>query len=55
MPADHIAHEEYLALEAAAEHKHEYIDGLIVAMSGCTAEHGRLAIAVAVALSNSPP
>lgn len=45
-PADHIAYDQYLALEAAAEQKHEYIDGLIVAMSGGTAEHGRLAAAM---------
>jgi len=38
---------EYLALEAESEQKHEYLDGLILAMSGGTLEHGRLAIAAA--------
>ena len=33
---------EYVASERAADTKHEYRDGLIVAMAGGTIEHGRL-------------
>lgn len=32
--------EEYLALERLAEERHEYLDGLIYAMAGESAEHG---------------
>jgi Uma2 family endonuclease len=37
-----LSYAEYLALEASAETKHEYIVGAIVAMAGATIEHGRL-------------
>lgn len=42
---------EYLALESGSEVKHEFIDGVIVAMSGGTVAHGRL-IARATRLLN---
>ena len=33
---------EYLALEAASEHRHEFVSGEILAMSGGSIEHARL-------------
>jgi Uma2 family endonuclease len=41
---------EYLALEAASETKHEWINGLVYAMSRGTPEHGRLSAAMIRAL-----
>jgi Uma2 family endonuclease len=38
-PVQHLTPEAYLALERAAETKSEYIDGVLVAMSGATREH----------------
>ncbi|NOY94511.1 MAG: Uma2 family endonuclease [Deltaproteobacteria bacterium] len=43
--AAQASYADYLALEAESDEKHEYIDGLILAMSGGTLEHGRLAMA----------
>jgi Uma2 family endonuclease len=37
-----MTYAEYLALEAAADVKHEFISGAVVAMAGGTIEHGRL-------------
>lgn len=37
-----LSPEEYLALERASEEKHEYANGEIFAMSGCTREHSLL-------------
>jgi len=34
---------EYLALEAASDRKHEYVDGIIVAMAGARPPHNQLA------------
>jgi Uma2 family endonuclease len=42
--------DEYLALEASSETKHEWINGLIYAMSRGTPEHGRLSAAMVRAL-----
>ncbi len=39
----HFTASEYLMLERAAEYKNEYIDGDIVAMSGVTRQHDRIA------------
>jgi hypothetical protein len=39
----HYASEEHLALEEKAEFKHEYRDGEIVAMTGGTTNHNKLA------------
>jgi len=36
---------EYLEIERATDLKHEWRDGVVVAMSGGTIEHGRLAVA----------
>jgi len=38
-----ITPDEYLAMERAAETKHEYFDGLIVAMSGARLKHLQIA------------
>lgn len=42
--------DEYLALESNSDIKHEWIDGLIYAMSRGTPEHGRLSAAIVRAL-----
>jgi Uma2 family endonuclease len=42
--------DEYLALEASSDVKHEWINGLIYAMSRGTPEHGRLSAAIVRAL-----
>ena len=41
---------EYLALEAASEEKHEFVDGFIVAMAGASPAHNALAVHIAAAL-----
>ncbi|RZO63244.1 MAG: Uma2 family endonuclease [Sandaracinaceae bacterium] len=41
-----VSYVEYLALEARAEVKHEYLDGVVRAMAGGTIEHGRLSARV---------
>jgi Uma2 family endonuclease len=43
-------YDEYLALESASEVKHEWINGLVYAMSRGTPEHGRLSAAMVRAL-----
>jgi Uma2 family endonuclease len=42
---------EYLALEAAADSKSEYIDGLIIPMAGGTTNHNRIALNISSALN----
>ncbi len=42
---------EYLSVDERSEVKHEYLDGLILAMAGGTPEHARLAAAVSAALA----
>ena len=42
--------DEYLSVEASGDVKHEWINGLIVAMSRGTPEHGRLTAAIVRAL-----
>jgi Uma2 family endonuclease len=37
-----VSVEEYLRLEDAAEEKHEYVDGDVVAMAGATLEHNQI-------------
>jgi len=49
-PTERVSYAEYLAFERSAETKHEFIDGLVVAMAGGTPEHSRLAMNVGVAL-----
>ncbi|MCL2776675.1 MAG: Uma2 family endonuclease [Polyangiaceae bacterium] len=41
---------EYLALEKASDHKHEFVDGAILAMAGARPAHNALASHVAAAL-----
>jgi Uma2 family endonuclease len=41
---------EYLALERSAEHKSEYVDGLIYAMTGASRAHNLIAVNLAVEL-----
>ncbi|MCY7356026.1 MAG: Uma2 family endonuclease [Rudanella sp.] len=45
--------EEYLVLEEASEIKHEYMDGRIIAMAGCTLEHGSVGGNVYAELRNT--
>lgn len=47
---DRYSSEEFLALERQAEYKSEYIDGYIVAMSGVSRQHDRIASAVLASL-----
>lgn len=44
--------EEYLAAERISEQKHEYLAGVIYAMSGTTVDHERIATNVSRALGN---
>ena len=48
-----MSYEEYLALEAASEIRHEFLNGDVWAMSGGTLEHGALAAAVIRHLGNA--
>jgi len=43
---------DYLAVEQSSEHRHELIDGVIVAMAGGSDEHNAIAGRVAVVLGN---
>lgn len=45
--------EDYLALEETASIKHEYVAGQIYAMTGVTARHNRIALAIARHLANA--
>ena len=45
-----VPFEEYLVMEAASDIKHEWINGLVYAMSRGTPEHGRLSAAMMRAL-----
>lgn len=45
-----LSYAEYLELEGRSEAKHEYVDGLVFAMSGGTLEHSRLAAEVSYQL-----
>jgi Uma2 family endonuclease len=46
----HATYADYLALEAKADGKHEYLAGMIYAMAGGTPEHARLQMNVGAAL-----
>jgi Uma2 family endonuclease len=48
-----LTYAEYLALEEKSEIKHEYVNGQLVAMSGGTIEHARLAMSFGRALGNA--
>src|SRR5881396_3326258 len=47
--------DEYLGLEAKTDIKHEWISGLVYAMSRGTPEHGRLSAAIMRALPQTEP
>jgi Uma2 family endonuclease len=51
-PVIRISPEEYLALERAAEQKHDYVDGDVVAMAGGMLAHAWIAARVITELSN---
>ena len=40
--ADYVTPEEYLAMEAGSDVRHEYLAGAVYAMSGTTMAHGRI-------------
>lgn len=48
-----MTYAEYLALEASSDEKHEFVDGVAVAMVGGSIEHGRLASRLAYLLSSA--
>jgi len=48
----HLTVKQYVEHEAHTPFKHEYIDGMVVAMGGGTIEHARLPIALAIQLGN---
>jgi Uma2 family endonuclease len=50
-PSLEMTYEEYVAFERNAELKHEFVNGLVYAMSGGTPEHARLAQAIGAALT----
>lgn len=48
----HMTPEEYLAFEEKSPIKHEYVDGVVYAMSGSTDEHNTIALNAAFALKS---
>jgi len=52
-PAAKLSYAEYLAFETSSEQKHEFIDGLVLAMAGGSYEHARLAGRVMTALARA--
>jgi Uma2 family endonuclease len=52
-PASTLTYAQYLALEESSEIKHEYVAGHVVAMSGGTLEHARLAMSLGRLLGNA--
>lgn len=50
LPGYRLSPEEYLALERKAEHKSEYIDGIIYAMAGGSERHNLIAANIIIAL-----
>lgn len=54
----HLNYADYLALEATAEHKHDFVRGHVYAMAGGSRAHNRIAMQVAgelyVALAQTP-
>jgi Uma2 family endonuclease len=49
----YVSYEDYLALEAASEAKHEWCDGVVYAMSRGTPKHARLSAAMVRRLGNA--
>ena len=50
-PTTYLTPEEYLAAERRAEHKSEYVDGEMVAMTGASRRHNLIAINIAREIS----
>lgn len=50
---DYFTPEEYLALEKAAEYKSEYLDGVIIPITGGTTNHNRISLNMSIALRPS--
>lgn len=46
-PVERSSYAAYLALEAKAEQRYEFVDGVVYATAGSSPEHSRLAIGVA--------
>lgn len=53
VPKPFLTEEEYLRLERAAEYKSEYIDGVMVAMSGASRQHSTISINLIALLRTS--
>jgi Uma2 family endonuclease len=53
LPLPRMTYPAYLALEAGASGKHEYLRGEVWAMAGGSREHGRLTAALTVALGTA--
>jgi Uma2 family endonuclease len=49
----YVSYEDYVAAEVDSEEKHEWLDGIVYAMSRGTIEHGRLCASVIVALGSA--
>jgi Uma2 family endonuclease len=49
----HLSEAEYLALERELSEKHEFVDGLVVAMNGGTLEHNRVVANMVGLLGNA--
>jgi Uma2 family endonuclease len=47
---DYISPEDYLALEATSQVKHEYVDGEVFAMAGSSDDHSAIVFNVAAVL-----
>jgi Uma2 family endonuclease len=52
VPTPYVSHAEYLALEEKSPMKHEWLDGVVYAMSGGTPDHAGLAAAIVGELRN---
>ncbi|MFZ5893787.1 MAG: Uma2 family endonuclease [Myxococcota bacterium] len=52
-PIASLSYAEYLALEAKADQRHEFLDGQLFAMAGGTPEHGALAAAFILELGSA--
>ena len=48
-----ITEAEYLAMEAASDERHEFVNGEIIAMSGVSASHSTISMNTSVALHNA--
>ena len=51
-PTIRLTEQDYLTIDRAAEHKSEYVDGEMYAMSGGSLRHSRLAVRLIVVLEN---